>query len=140
MQKLQNSVFRNSACSEIPIDRTKTLTATELNVCWICQAEITVRLLRCSVINHLSCRLREGLADALSRLEPDASLFPADSISVQPANSAHNFSTRLRIGSVACLIRSSTDLMVKSSADVLVPCESISDSCLNLNSIVSEEQ
>ena len=60
--------------------------------------------------------LREGLADMLSRLEPDASLFSVGSNSIRPTNRAHNSSTRLKIGSVAHLIHLLTDLSVNSLA------------------------
>ena len=43
------------------------------------------------VLTHVTIlyRLREGLESSRSRLEPDASLLPADSISVRLARSAH---------------------------------------------------
>ena len=87
----------------------------------------------------LSYRLRQGLEDSRLRLERDASLLPADSISVRLANRAHSSSTLLSIRSVACLILPSTDLKVSSSAGVSPNVGSISVSCLNLSSIVSEE-
>ena len=89
------------------------------------------------LVFFLSCRLPAGLIDSWLRFKPDVSLFPADSISVRTANRAHNSSTRLRIGWVACLIRSSTDLRGSSSEDVSVTALSISGKCLNLSSIVS---
>ena len=79
----------------------------------------------------LSCRVRARLADA--------SLFPADSNSVRPVNRAQKSSLRPRIESVACLIPSSTDLSVNSTANVSVPHGSTSGSCLSLKPIVTEE-
>ena len=88
---------------------------------------------------NMSCRLREWLIDSWFCLEPDAPLFRTDSISVLSAKRAYNGSTRVRIGSFPCLIRSSTDLRVSSSADDSVTGVSICGSCPNLSSIVSEE-
>ena len=67
----------------------------------------------------------DGICVPDSGLPFDASLFPIYSDSAvssffRLANRAHNSCTRLRIGSVVCLIRSSTDVSVSSSADVSV--------------------
>ena len=86
----------------------------------------------CHLSSLLSRRLREGLIDSIIRIESDASLFPAGFISVWPANRTHISSIRLRIASVACLIHSSTDFSVSSSAGVSVTWVSILGFCLIL--------
>ena len=87
---------------------------------------------------HVSYRLRKGLENSRSGLEPDASLFPANSISVRLARVAPS-STLRSIGSVAYLILSLTDLQVSSTSGVSPNVGSIAVSCLDLSSIVSEE-
>ena len=64
---------------------------------------------------------------------------PAGSISVRPARRTHSSSTLRSIRSVACLILSSTDLKVSSTSGVSPNMDSLSVSCLDLSSIVSEE-
>ena len=87
------------------------------------------------IISYWLC---ERLVDTRLCLELEVSLFSSGSISVQPTNRAHKTSFRLMIGSVACLICSSTDLRVSSSADVSVTGVSIPDFFLNLSSVVLE--
>ena len=87
----------------------------------------------------MSCRLHEWRKGTFFRPRLYASLFPVDFISVRPSNRAQTSATCLRNESTAGSIRSSTDLSVISSADVPFTRASIHGSCLNLNSIVSEE-
>ena len=87
----------------------------------------------------MSYRLREGIEDSRLRVEPDASLLLADFISVRLASRAQSSSTLLSIGSVVCLILSSTDLKVSSSAGVSSNAGFISVPFLNFSSKVSEE-
>ena len=76
-----------------------------------------------------SCQhvIRDEIVDHLSSLDPDVSLFPVVSTSVWPAKRAKNFSIRWRMGSDACLIRSSTDLSNTSMASARISCRSVSE-------------
>ena len=65
--------------------------------------------------NWLSYWLRKGLEDSRLRLEPDALLLPADSISVWLARTALSSSSLLSNRSVACLIFLSSDLKISPS-------------------------
>ena len=94
-------------------------------LCGFCWAPITI-----------SWRLLKGLLDALSRLEPDAPLFPVDSASIPTTNSAHTSTTWMRIRSVACLIQLSSELSDNSLVNVSTSWVSNSDSCLYVTSIV----
>ena len=84
----------------------------------------------------LSCRLSVGLADVLPHLDLVALPFPEVSNSFQLARRAHNSSIRRRIGSVACLICSLTELCVTSLVEKSLSCESISSFCLCLNTLI----
>ena len=87
----------------------------------------------------LSYRLREGLEYSRLRLEPDASLYLADSVSFRLTRRAHSSSTLLSIGPVSCLILSSTNLRVSWSVDVSSLVGSLSVSFRSRSSMVSEE-
>ena len=87
----------------------------------------------------VSYRLCEGLESSWSRLELDASLLPADSISVRLAIRAHSSSTLWSIGSIGSLILPSTDIKVSSTSGVSLNEGSISVSYIGLSSIVSQE-
>ena len=87
----------------------------------------------------MSYSLREELEKSRFRLEPYASLLPADSTSVRLARRAQSPSTLSFVRSVGCLMFSSTDLKVSSWSGVSSNTSSTSVSWLNLSSIVPEE-
>ena len=87
----------------------------------------------------MSYRLREELEKSRMHLEPDASLFSADSVSFRLARREHSSSTHLSIGSVACLILLSIVFRVSSALDVSSVVGSMSISCRSFSSRAWEE-
>ena len=117
--KFLGFLARKSRRSKTLARATKNLASVQYMIYWYLKSSYSQKLKKAATFacafmwtSIVSCQLPAGLKEVSSRLNPIASMCSAHSNSVRLANRTHSSPTRRRKRSVACLIRSSTDLNV----------------------------